>query len=104
MRRFLWMSSAAVALLFAAPVSAQAVATDSIRYVVANCANCHGTTGRSSGGMPSLAGLQAPYLAEQMRQFRDGKRPATIMHQIAKGYSEQQTEQLAEYFSRQSAK
>jgi cytochrome c553 len=39
-----------------------------------------------------------------MRLFRDGKRPATIMHQISKGYSDQQIEQLADYFARQAAK
>ena len=34
--------------------------------------------------------------------FRDGKRPATIMHQIAKGYTDQQFEQLADFFARQA--
>jgi sulfide dehydrogenase cytochrome subunit len=77
---------------------------DPIRYVAANCANCHGTMGRTSGAMPSLAGLQKPYFVEQMRSFRDGKRPATVMHQIAKGYSDQQIEQLADFFARQPAK
>ena len=52
--------------------------------------------------MPSLAGLPQTYFVEQMKQFREGKRPATIMHQIAKGYTEQQTELLAEYFARQT--
>ena len=51
--------------------------------------------------MPSLAGQQKTYIVEQMRAFRDGKRPATIMHQIAKGYTDQQIELVAEFFSRQ---
>ena len=77
---------------------------DPIRYVAANCANCHGTAGRTSGAVPSIAGLQKSYFVEQMRLFRDGKRPATVMHQIAKGYSDQQVEELADFFGRQPAR
>jgi cytochrome c553 len=95
---------AATSFLAAIPAAAQTAQPDTTRYVAANCANCHGTLGRSSGAMPSLAGLQKPYFVEQMRLFREGKRQATIMHQIAKGYTEQQVEQLAEHFARQAAK
>jgi cytochrome c553 len=70
-------------------------------YLSGNCTNCHGTQGRSAGAMPSLAGLSQSHIAERMRDFRDGKRPATIMHQIARGYTERQSELLAEYFARQ---
>ena len=52
--------------------------------------------------MPSLAGLAPPYFVEQMKHFREGKRPATIMHQIAKGYDDRETDLLAEYFARQT--
>ena len=51
--------------------------------------------------MPSLAGQPRGTSVEQMRAFRDGKRPATIMHQMAKGYTDQQIELIAELFSRQ---
>ena len=43
------------------------------------------------------------YIVEQMRAFRDGKRPATIMHQLAKGYTDPQIEAIADYFARQPA-
>ena len=100
MRRLL-LAGGAICALSAATASAK-FDSDPIRYVAANCANCHGTAGRSSGAMPSLAGLQKPYFVEQMKLFRDGKRPATIMHQIAKGYTDQQFEQLADFFARQA--
>jgi cytochrome subunit of sulfide dehydrogenase len=103
MRRILVASAALCTLVSATPATAKNDA-DPIRYVAANCANCHGTFGRSSGAMPSLAGLQKPYFVEQMKLFREGKRPATIMHQIAKGYSDQQIDQLADFFARQAAK
>ena len=52
--------------------------------------------------MPSLAGQQKTYIVEQMKAFRDGKRSATIMHQLAKGYTDQQVELIADHFSRQT--
>ncbi len=73
-------------------------------YLAANCANCHGTKGNAQGAMPSLAGLKASYISEQMRAFRDGKRPATIMHQLSKGYTDAQIDAMAGYFAAQTAK
>lgn len=72
-------------------------------YLAANCANCHGTAGRSTGRMPRLAGMPAATLAQSMRDFRDGKRPATLMHQLAKGYSDEQIDLMAAYFASQAA-
>lgn len=71
------------------------------RYLAANCTGCHGTQGRSEGGMPSLAGLDRSYLLNAMNEFRDGSRAATIMHQHAKGYTTAQTELIADYFASQ---
>ena len=36
-----------------------------------------------------------------MQAFKRGKRPATVMHQIAKGYSDAQIDALAAYFAAQ---
>lgn len=71
------------------------------RNLAAPCAICHGTNGTNAGGLPNLSGQPADYLAKQMRDFRDGKRPATIMHQISKGYTEPQIEALAAFFAAQ---
>ncbi len=88
----------AVAWAWSAPVHAQ-----SARYLAGNCANCHGTDGRSAGGggMPGLSGLSPAYFVEQMKAFRDGTRKATIMNQLAKGYTDEQIATLAAYFSGQ---
>ena len=43
--------------------------------------------------------MKADTIVEQMKAFRNGERKATIMHQIAKGYTDEQTRQLAEYFA-----
>ncbi|MGZ8253944.1 MAG: c-type cytochrome [Burkholderiaceae bacterium] len=98
-------ATALVALaLLAGWAQAQSVDTNarSGRYLAANCANCHGTNGNAQGSMPSLAGQQKPYIVDQMKAFRDGKRSATIMHQLAKGYTDQQIELIADHFSRQT--
>ena len=69
--------------------------------LAATCAACHGTQGRAIEGaaVPGLAGLPAAYMSEQMKGFKGGTRQATVMHQIAKGYSDAQIEQLAAYFA-----
>jgi cytochrome c553 len=34
-----------------------------------------------------------------MLDFKAGRKPATLMHQISKGYTDEQLEQLAGYFA-----
>ena len=88
------------ALAFAAlPVGAQ---DSSARNLAASCAICHGTDGHAvTKDMVSLAGLPKDHIARQLRDFKDGKRPATVMHQIAKGYSDPQIDALAAWFAAQ---
>jgi cytochrome c553 len=71
------------------------------RSWAASCAACHGTEGRSVGGMPALAGKRREELAEALQAFKAGRRPATVMHQHAKGYTDAELERLADFFSRQ---
>jgi sulfide dehydrogenase cytochrome subunit len=75
------------------------------RDLAAACAICHGTDGWSAGGrLPNLAGQPQEYLVRQMRDFRDGARPATIMTQIAKGYTDEQYQLIAAFFAAQKRK
>lgn len=99
------LKSAFAVALAVVPLLAQGQSNDPNmgRNIAANCANCHGTNGRSVGGMPALAGQSKDYIARQMREFRDGKRPATIMHQLSKGYTEEQIDAIAAYFAVQKA-
>lgn len=73
------------------------------RNLAATCANCHGTNGHSVGGMDSLAGESQDRLMRKLRGFKSGERAATIMHQIAKGYTDEQLALIAAYFAAQSA-
>jgi cytochrome c553 len=70
-----------------------------VKQWVASCAACHGTDGYSEGGMASLAGQKKSDIIEKMNEYKSGKRVATIMHQLAKGYSDEQIEQIAAYYA-----
>jgi len=52
----------------------------------------------------TLEGVAKDRLVQTMKDFKSGARPATLMHQISKGYTEQQMELIAAYFSKQKAK
>jgi len=84
---------------------AQATPAARARSLAATCAACHGTEGRPVEGqpMPALAGLPRERIATELRAFRDGSRPATVMQQLAKGYSDAQIDALAAYFAALSA-
>jgi sulfide dehydrogenase cytochrome subunit len=90
------------ALGLSVPVQAQDMSK--IRYLAANCANCHGTDGRSVGIMESLAGYDKEKFISNMKEYRSGDKPATLMHQIVKGYTDEQIADLAAYFAAQPKK
>ena len=73
------------------------------KSLAATCANCHGTNGKvvSGSSVVGLAGLPADYISAQMKAFKSGARPATVMHQLAKGFSDAQIDQMAAYFAAQ---
>ena len=71
------------------------------RALAATCAQCHGSDGRAVEGqaLARLAGQPKAYLMTQLLAFRSGQRPATIMHQITRGYSQEQLDEVATYFA-----
>jgi sulfide dehydrogenase cytochrome subunit len=97
------VSGALLAVCACAATAQDANKVLQVKALAATCANCHGTNGRAIDGsaVPGLAGMPAAYLSEQMKAFKSGTRPATVMHQLAKGYSEAQVEQIAAYFAAQ---
>lgn len=75
--------------------------TPHIRTLAASCAACHGTNGNALAGNAVLAGMDANYFITQMLAFKDGSRPATVMHHHAKGLNVDEINLLANYFSQQ---
>lgn len=89
-------------LLGAVPLcSSMASAADGAR-LYASCAGCHGTAGAGVGpSLPVLAGQPADKLVASLQAFKTGERPATIMHHIAKGYSDEELLLIATYLAAQ---
>lgn len=95
MRRCILMA----ALLWLSCFMQAALADPHLRVLAASCAACHGTDGNSVGGTPVLAGLQPEYFTTQMLAFRAGSLPSTVMYRHARGLTEAEIHQLADYFA-----
>ncbi|HEY0822072.1 MAG TPA: cytochrome C [Rhizobacter sp.] len=102
-RRLPWALVALGLLAAAGAAAAKDPQVLRTRALAATCAHCHGTDGHAVEGeaMIRLAGLPQDYILTQLMAFRTGQRPATIMHQITRGYSQEQLETVAKYFAAQ---
>ena len=64
-----------------------------------SCAACHGTNGKSPGEIPAINGKSSRFISQALREFREGKRPATVMGRHATGYTDEEIQLIADYFS-----
>jgi len=109
-----WMMAATLSSVLAAMTSqaAEAPAGDATANVTGNaqsgatkavvCQACHGANGNSVNGQwPSLAGLGAPYIVEQLQNFKEGKRNNPVMMPLAMALSPQDMADVAAYFTSQ---
>ena len=96
-------AAALVALSGLAQAQAQAqVDPLHVRSWAASCAACHGTDGHAQPGMIALAGVPKEVTIQKMLDYKAGRVPAaTIMHQLSKGYSDEQIAAIAGYFAAQ---
>lgn len=83
------------------PAMAQGTDPNLGRNLAATCATCHNTTGKALTGQPAIAGQSKEFMMRMLKEFKGGRRPATVMHQLAKGYTDAQLESIAEYFAAQ---
>lgn len=70
----------------------------------AACGACHGMDGNSSDAQyPKLAGQSEAYIAQQLTNFKSGKRQNPIMLGMATPLSEQDMHDIGAYFASKSA-
>jgi cytochrome c553 len=71
------------------------------RLLAAQCAQCHGTDGRSRNGIESLAHEGSREVIEEMLEMQNSAFTNDIMHQQSRGYSESEVRLLATWFDTQ---
>ena len=71
--------------------------------VRARCVSCHGMQGKTVNDQwPNISGQKKGYLQKQLQAFRDGTRHSEVMTVIVKDFTDQQIEDVSEYYSQQS--
>ncbi len=65
--------------------------------LAATCANCHGTNGIGvpNAVIPQINHLTPDAMLTQLKAFKSGARSGTIMHQLTKGYTDEQLQTIA---------
>lgn len=90
----------ATLFLMAFGLSAAGVTAADEMLVVNFCTSCHGTDGAGPGeSIPQLGGQTKEYIIIAMTEFKNRERYATLMQPIAQGYTEEEIEYMAEWFS-----
>ena len=97
----LFSGLAAVAVMASAGAAHAQIDPLQARSWAAACANCHGTGGQAQAGNEPLAGANKDDMLKKLMDFKRGAKPATIMHQLSKGYSDEQLAAIAAWFAAQ---
>jgi|GEM_PF-1007041 len=64
------------------------------------CAACHGTNGQlGDEAFKPLAGMPVQQFVRTMIDFREGRRPATLMGHVAKGFTDADLQAMGEFFA-----
>jgi len=92
-----------VAALAASALLAQACATVSEPPPpgAAACSGCHAVSAKVDTPVPRIAGASADAIVKAMQEFRSGQRPATVMDRIAKGFTDEEVQAIAKWYSAQ---
>lgn len=67
----------------------------------AACTGCHPVSARVTSPVPRLAGLDRNAMITAMQDFRAGRRPATVMDRIAKGFTDEEIQAIAAWYAAQ---
>lgn len=78
--------------------AAGVVVPNGARLLASQCFQCHGTDGKSTTGIDSLAGESQAELVSEMREMK-AKTKVDLMHYQAKAYTDAQIQLIAAYFA-----
>lgn len=71
-----------------------------VAAMVHTCAGCHGRDGQAQvSAFPPLAGMPAEQFVRAMHDFRTGRRPATLMGLVARGFTDRDDQAMGDYFA-----
>ncbi|RPH46872.1 MAG: cytochrome c4 [Burkholderiales bacterium] len=95
------MTAVAFALSCAPATAAAAPPPDTLEARLLACTGCHGDQGRATadGYYPRIAGKPAGYLANQLLNFRDGRRSVPSMTWVVGHLSDDYLREIAAHFS-----
>ncbi len=104
MRTIITLGAFAVAAIASATASAADLEAGK-KKVQEVCAACHGIDGAQPTvpDYPKLAGQYPDYLAKALRDYKSGVRKNAIMAGMAQGLTEQDIENISQYFYVQSS-
>ena len=91
----------AAAVIGFASIAAAAVASADPPAGAAACSGCHPASARVQSPVRRLAGLDRAAIVTAMQDFRSGKRAATVMDRIAKGFTDDEIQAIAAWFATQ---
>ena len=98
----LWILAATISGALASNVGAAAGSAEAGQTKTVVCQACHGATGNSvNPEWPSLAGLGADYIADQLKNFKEGKRTNPVMMPNAANLSPEDMADIGAYFDSQ---
>jgi sulfide dehydrogenase cytochrome subunit len=91
-----------VATSTSAPVATTQTAPVPVSTMAHSCAACHGTNGQlGDESFAPLAGMPAGQFVKTMIDFREGRRPATLMGHVARGFSDEDLKGMGAFFAAQ---
>jgi cytochrome subunit of sulfide dehydrogenase len=95
------MDSRFLLVMFALVVPACAALPEPPPPGAAACSGCHAASAKVETPVPRIAGARADAIVKAMQEFRSGKRPATVMDRIAKGFSDEEVQAIANWYAAQ---
>jgi cytochrome c553 len=68
-------------------------------YLSSECVTCHQLSGRVSGGVPAIVGIDAASFVALMESYRSKQRDNAVMQSIAARFNDEEIAALAVYFA-----